>query len=765
MSGHSKITGRSASNTRGDAAMSLRAAPLMVRPARRLCAAVRQLASSLATVARHVVAVAVIVAMVSAGALVAVPGVATAADGTGPADLVNDIGLSGASRVLLYGNNPLPQSLYAATAAQQSSLEDLEQQAVANTLADHGLPSSDAGAAQAWGRDDAEGELWALLAQAIQTPAASRSTDQQNAVDWFSTVVQRQGVQTADNAGLEYAKWAGLGADAYQQLLATNPSEATLQDFLSPPPANYGLGESVSTPESTSNEGYCVYESPAPDQSQYTGNIYAGDTVQTCYTPCSSILGCAPPTPSYDEFVQWGTDDADDSEFDTASFAAVSNDVAEGLGFGAAVIGAALTSVVMTSALGEALTGSAFAAAVAPYAGLTAAGRAIFGVAGEAADELAEAAAGVLAADAASIAGVLILAISTAVIEGINVFSAAALPGQLATLVTSAPTAAPDLNSMLADPSQASGLYALFIGSTLPEPAVRTCDNSTLISTTALPNPEPCLNAPPIPAAVSGYPSFMVTEKGATSSSTASSISWADTANQTNNTAYVSGDWFVQTETADSNVSSLTFQTLQIHYTDWSGTEQIAWLSGNAVTGYSFITTPADPTTPLGPSNCLSAGTCASSSAIDFVGTDGNDYSASLAETGVPPLPATFGMGTSTTVTASSSVAQVGQPVTFTADVAGGVGGTGGSVSFVGTAGAADTTLCTVTSFSEVDLPVDPALPIGGEPIPGEQATCTATFTTTGRESVYATFAGPDFASSQGEVTLDVTELGPRPRR
>ena len=128
---------------------------------------------------------------------------------------------------------------------------------------------------------------------------------------------------------------------------------------------------------------------------------------------------------------------------------------------------------------------------------------------------------------------------------------------------------------------------------------MRTCDNITLMLSTALPNSEPCLNAPPIPAAASGDPSFTVTEKGATSSSTASSISWADTANETTNTAYVSGKWFVQTETADSNVSSLTFQTLQIHYTDWSGTEQIAWLSGNAVAGYSFITTRVDPTTPL----------------------------------------------------------------------------------------------------------------------------------------------------------------------
>ena len=62
--------------------------------------------------------------------------------------------------------------------------------------------------------------------------------------------------------------------------------------------------------------------------------------------------------------------------------------------------------------------------------------------------------------------------------------------------------------------------------------------------------------------------------------------------------------------------------------------------------------------------------------------------------TGVPPLPASSGLDTSTTVTVSSSVAQVGQPVTFTADVAGDLGGAGDSVSFVGVGavGAADAT-------------------------------------------------------------------------
>jgi hypothetical protein len=98
---------------------------------------------------------------------------AAAANGTGPADLINDLQLQKASSPL---STTVP--LYTATPAQQASLEDLEQQAVQNTITDHGLVSSDAAAAQTWGRDASESELWALLVQAINTPAAQQTTDQ-----------------------------------------------------------------------------------------------------------------------------------------------------------------------------------------------------------------------------------------------------------------------------------------------------------------------------------------------------------------------------------------------------------------------------------------------------------------------------------------------------------------------------------------------------------------------------------------------------------
>src|SRR5262249_2612051 len=91
--------------------------------------------------------------------------------------------------------------LFSATAAQHLALCHLEDQAVQNTLTDHGLPSSDAApatdAVSSWGRDDALAELWGLLRTAITTPAQTRTADQQAAVDWLSTVAYREALQGA----------------------------------------------------------------------------------------------------------------------------------------------------------------------------------------------------------------------------------------------------------------------------------------------------------------------------------------------------------------------------------------------------------------------------------------------------------------------------------------------------------------------------------------------------------------------------------------
>ncbi len=64
----------------------------------------------------------------------------------------------------------------------------------------------------------------------------------------------------------------------------------------------------------------------------------------------------------------------------------------------------------------------------------------------------------------------MIFAVTTAVIEGINVANAAALPGKLAALIVNARTTAPDPASLLNDANGASSLFTLFVGATLPPP-------------------------------------------------------------------------------------------------------------------------------------------------------------------------------------------------------------------------------------------------------------------------------------------------------
>ncbi len=149
--------------------------------------------------------------------------------------------------------------LYAATSDQATSLLTLQNQAIANTINDHGLASTDYSAVLSWGRPEAEAELLALIVQAIDTPSTSQTPDQSNAVAWVQAVEQREAEVAAEDAGLEYVKWAGLDQSAYSSLIAANAGESDLESFLS------------TTPEPSLNGGgYCTYQPPAPDQSEYT---------------------------------------------------------------------------------------------------------------------------------------------------------------------------------------------------------------------------------------------------------------------------------------------------------------------------------------------------------------------------------------------------------------------------------------------------------------------------------------------------------------
>ena len=359
-----------------------------------------------------------------------------------------------------------------------------------------------------------------MIVQAIDTPASSRSTDQQNAVAWVQAVEQREAEQAAQDAGLEYVKWAGLDQSSYQSLIGANASESDLQSFLSGTPEPYNDGGS-STNYSASTGGYCIYQAPAPYQSDYTGNIFTPIGQSTAPPTCFGSGGIGglfggTPTPSYDQFTKWGEADADYSLQSSSQTVQAGALIAAGLDFGAAAVGAAVGGAALSSGLASALLGSALQEAIYPYT-FRLGYDLVLALGQEVADAFLEAtAAAEVASAVGAIAGAAIFAITTAVMEGINVANAAALPGKLATLIVNAATDAPDPASLLNDPNGTSSLFSLFVGATLPMPTPQTCDNSSpqlppgvtviggIITTDAPPLPQPHRH----PAARQHRPSF-----------------------------------------------------------------------------------------------------------------------------------------------------------------------------------------------------------------------------------------------------------------
>src|SRR6201999_3476200 len=80
-----------------------------------------------------------------------------------------------------------PAGVYSATSAQRTSLQHLENQAVADTISDHGLAATDTNAVLTWGRNDADAELWGLLNNAVtDVHKGTATTDEQNATAWLA---------------------------------------------------------------------------------------------------------------------------------------------------------------------------------------------------------------------------------------------------------------------------------------------------------------------------------------------------------------------------------------------------------------------------------------------------------------------------------------------------------------------------------------------------------------------------------------------------
>jgi hypothetical protein len=502
-------------------------------------------------------------------------------------------------------------ALYSATPAQRTSLRALEKQAISNVIENHGLSAGDTAAVQTWGRDEALAELFTLLLDAIDPANPPRTSDQQNAVDWLTGIVRSRATVAAHAAGREYVKWAGLDEGAYQSLVTRSSTTVSdLTAFLDDNPQPWNL------PRLTA--GYCGYRSPEPYGSEYTGY-----TDRTCLATCSNVLGCNPPTPSYDQFVKWGEAAASYQLLTSADYA--KNSYRIGLATAVGVSAAATTGIQ-----GSYMAG-AYAVRIVNMAAQSARIAALF---------VSPVAA------AAAVATIVILAITIAVVQGITVINASQLPGQLAELIIGART--PDLKSLVATSDGLTSLFSIFVGATLPAPVEGTCDNSAVVPRGAafiegfqvMPKDPECLNPSPIQAASPFDPQFMIQQDGSSTTTRSATITYRGHAANTTTTARLHKNWFI-TET-----NGAVAQTLLFTYLDWDGKHQYGYLLGPDDDGdYTFVGMAVDSDTEFKPDTCVADGVCTMSDTLHYLDADGKKMSAKIsphvASTGTPKYPAT----------------------------------------------------------------------------------------------------------------------------
>ena len=230
------------------------------------------------------------------------------------------------------------------------------------------------------------------------------------------------------------------------------------------------------------------------------------------------------------------------------------------------------------------------------------------------------------------VAAIVIVAIVIAVMVGISVINASELPGQLAELISDARTTTQDATDLTGTTSGATTFFTLFTGATLPEPDFRACDNAnpglppgiTVKACILIFVGTPCLNPSAIPPPDATDLQFLVQEQGGTTVTQSPTIGYRDAETGAATTARLSKNWFVTT------ANEKTIQRLRIEYSDWAGKTQNAWLMGNPTDGHSFVTFTHDASGTLDIETCIDDGTCGASNALEYVGSDGKNYSAKV---------------------------------------------------------------------------------------------------------------------------------------
>ena len=554
-----------------------------------------------------------------------------------------------------------PGSFYYATQAELGSLRQLESLAISTVLADHHLPASDATAVQSWGRSDAEAELWGQLTKAIRTAPGQRTTDQQNAADWFGDVMRRKTELAADNAGWEFLKWAGIVSGT-----APEPTHNEILSLLAQAnsgalvPVAFNSNPATSKPTS----GYCVYQPPNPMQAQYSGNISTPPASSTaapwCYAPyrCLDPLGCNNNEPTFDQFVAWGEADSDAALTDPLGYAISYYEISLSQGFAIGAVGAGVAAGIgLASALVPLITGTAVPAAMFPVLATlqTVNDRSRRAVVPASAEVLAASAAATIAGAVA----VVIAAIAVAVLKGIELAASVQLPGKLSQFTTDAANAHPDFGAMLDDPTAGLGMYGAFIGATLPVPSLTTCTSSA-IKISQRPT-VPCLNAPAIPPPSFTDAQFLITPEGSAAATRSDDLQWTEGfANTVNGTttftqhdAQLRGTWLADNAVDPSGTHLPEIQVLHFTYIDWNLLERTAWIIPKSGGGYEFVTmattaaiqmskTPTSLTAEQ-MANCKALLLCTVSDTVQYLkldsgGKSSSKYTAGIADRTPPAL-------------------------------------------------------------------------------------------------------------------------------
>lgn len=539
-------------------------------------------------------------------------------------------GDSPASQQAVYDPPPLlnPQVVASSGPRQSAALEWLETRAADLVLSRHRLPASDRDAVLTWARPEAQGVLWELVVDAIRTSPSARTADQQVVVDWIAGRVEQEALAAAQQAGAEYASWAGLDLQRYRSLAASG-SEEQLRSFLSADPVAYGRvgSEECSKTVCTTVDlmgGYCLYHSPDP-----YGDDYTGRTNQTCFTPCLGMI-CLPPTPAFHQLVTWGTAVAT-RYTQTSSYQDASAAIAAGLGAGSGLLSSAGTAaayVLLAQFL--AMDGYWFGNASMSI---------LFGWAATTQSFMA-AASGIAVAVAAVVAGIMVT---------IQFADQQQLPGKLAALVVGARNAQVDAAALLETDAGAQAVFEQLVAAASPEPRLdQTCDNSLIplhlwassqqdqatVWDPATGRPRtistwPCLNPTPVSARAGDDPVFSVSRDGVPPLTQPSLSMKREGAPGASTLVRVAGNWFVQQVT--DGASTTTARSLGLAYVDWEGHSRYVTTIRQPDGTYRFHgLTEKGLAEGAVPASCRSDGTCFESDQLQFLGSDGRRYVASL---------------------------------------------------------------------------------------------------------------------------------------